>query len=231
MIKKSGHKWTYINSFYKKSCSLPDSRPALPCPWTCRAAPWWTSPAWWCLRASPRCLPTSALLQLCPWWYPVSRSCQTKKEWKGRMNGAILALVTCTWYNLKGKSICTIANLILLAFSCNQIHLPTTHYTYKIFQDYFYKIIIFFTCVKTAGLPCSNISSNSSLVVVRPAEQKDLVLTGSWFLSSNREENILNRFSLNRLIWFLSSNIEEYILNSQFLGSDINFSAASSTRN
>ena len=150
---------------------------------------------------------------------------------KKRMNGAILALFICTWYNLKGKSICTIANLILLAFSCNQIHLPTTHYTYKIFQDYFYKIIIFFTCVKTAGLPCSNISSNSSLVVVRPAEQKDLVLTGSWFLSSNREENILNRFSLNRLIWFLSSNIEEYILNSQFLGSDINFSAASSTRN
>ena len=77
--KKSGHKWTYINSFYKKSCSLPDSRPALPCPWTCRAAPWWTSPTWWCLRASPRCLPTSALLQLCPWWYPVSRSCQTKR--------------------------------------------------------------------------------------------------------------------------------------------------------
>ena len=143
----------------------------------------------------------------------------------------VLALFICTWYNLNGKSICTIANLILLAFSCNQIHLPTTHYTYKIFHDYFYKIIIFFTCVKTAGLPCSNISSNSSLVVVRPAEQKDLVLTGSWFLSSNREENILNRFSLNRLIWFLSSNIEEYILNSQFLGSDINFSAASSTRN
>ena len=160
---------------------------------------------------------------------PCKQVMPDKKEWKGRMNGAILALVICTWYNLKGKS--TIANLIFLALSCNQIHLPTIHYTYKIFQDFFYKIIIFFTCVKTAGLPCSNMSSNSSLVVVRPAEQKDLVLTGSWFLSCNREENILNRFSLNRLIWFLSSNIEEYILNSQFLGSDINFSAASSTRN
>ena len=83
---------------------------------------------------------------------------------------------------LKGKSICANVKLILLVFSCNQINLPTTHYTNKIFQDYFYKMIIFFTCVKTAGLPCSNISSNSSLVVVRPAEQKDLVLTVMIFL-------------------------------------------------
>ena len=94
--KKSGHKWTYINSFYKKSCSLPDSRPALPCPWTCRAAPWWRSPTWWCLRASPRCLPTSALLQLCPWWYPVSRSCQTKKEWMEQFLHCLYVLDT-TW--------------------------------------------------------------------------------------------------------------------------------------
>ena len=97
-----------------------------------------------------------------------------REEWMESFLGCLVVL--------KGKSICANVKLILLVFSCNQINLPTTHYTNKIFQDYFYKMIIFFTCVKTAGLPCSNISSNSSLVVVRPAEQKDLVLTVMIFL-------------------------------------------------
>ena len=98
----------------------------------------------------------------------------SKKRMKGKNEWSNSCIVYMYLIQPEGQKYLYSYKFDPFSLSCNQIHLPKTHYTYKIFQDYFYKIIIFFTCVKTAGLPCSNISSNSSLVVVRPAEQKDL---------------------------------------------------------